>query len=80
MKHMARRLDQERPGWRKTHVIQMDNAPYHKSREMLKTMEEMDLPLIFSGPHSYNASPAELLFAAFKRDDINPRHVKMGKS
>ena len=32
------------------------------------------------GPHSYNAAPAELVFAHFKKGDINPRHVPMGKS
>ena len=25
--HLVKRLDAERPGWRKTHVLMMDNAP-----------------------------------------------------
>ena len=34
---------------------------------------------MFTGPHSYSASPVELLFAHFKADDINPRKLKTGK-
>jgi len=32
------------------------------------------------GPYSYDVSPAELFFAAFKCADVNPNRVPMGKS
>ena len=31
------------------------------------------------GPHSYNVAPCELFFAHFKKVDINPRHIPVGK-
>jgi len=77
--HLVKMLDEQRPAWRKNHVIQMDNAPYHKSNDTLRLLEHLRIPVIFTGPHSYDASPVELLFAAFKSNDINPRHVPTGK-
>ncbi len=58
----------------------MDNAPYHKSGNSLKLFEELKLPVIFTGPHGYAGSPIELFFAAFKSNDINPRHLATSKS
>ena len=40
----------------------------------------LKLPTIFTGPHSYSASPCELWYAHFKRHDVNPRRVATGKS
>ena len=41
--------------------------------------QKLKLPVLFTGPHSYDAAPAELYFAHFKAADINPRKVKTGK-
>ena len=60
-------------------MILLDNAPYHKSKSTLKILEELKIPIIFTGPHSYDAAPCELWFAAFKAADINPRHLPTGK-
>ena len=35
--------------------------------------------MLFTGPHSYDAAPIELLFASFKSDDVNPNHLPQGK-
>ena len=78
-RQLVKRLDGERDGWRKDTVIILDNARYHTSKTTLKLFESLNLPILFSGPHSYDAAPCELLFAAFKSKDINPRHVGMGK-
>ena len=40
---------------------------------------ELGVPVLFTVPHSYSACPTELLFAAFKAKDINPRLVPTGK-
>jgi hypothetical protein len=32
------------------------------------------------GPYSYDAAPCELFFAAFKKEDINPNMVPLGKT
>ena len=78
--NLVKRLDETRENWRKNHIILMDNAPYHKSTDTIRLLEHLKIPLIFTGPHSYDASPIELFFAAFKSADINPRHVKTNKS
>ena len=76
---LAKRLDRERDGWREDTVVLLDNARYHSCKATLRVFEEQQIPVLFTGPHSYNAAPCELLFAAFKNADINPRHVKTGK-
>ena len=35
--------------------------------------------MMFSGVHAYTSSPVELWHANFKKFDINPRHVKIGR-
>ena len=57
----------------------LDNAPYHTSSSMMAFFKEYQVPVIFTGPHSYDASPIELFFAAFKSKDINPESIATGK-
>ena len=76
---LVKKLDEENKQWRKDTVILLDNAPYHKSAEMLTLLEKLHIPVLFTSPHSYAAVPIELWFAAFKADDINPRHLPTGK-
>ena len=73
------KLDKERKGWRSDTVIILDNAPYHTGTASMKSYEGLKLPLLFTGPHSYDAAPCELFFALFKQADINPRHLPFGK-
>jgi len=42
-------------------------------------LQELQVPMMMSGPHSYDAAPCELWFSLFKRVNINPRKVKTGK-
>ena len=79
-KNLVKKLDKEDDKWRKKTVILLDNAPYHASKAFYDMSAGLKLPIIFSGPHSYDAAPCELWFAAFKRKDINPRRVPTGKS
>ena len=69
------KLDQEDAEWRSNTVLLLDNAPYHTIDGTINLMEGLNLPILFTGPHSYDAAPIELVFAAFKSNDINPRHV-----
>ena len=78
-RQLVRRLDNQRPEWRKNSVIMLDNATYHTSPVILKVFALLEVPVLFTGPHSYQASPVELFFAAFKAADINPRRVATGK-
>ena len=76
---LVKKLDEENKQRRKDTVILLDNARYHRSKEILTLLKELHIPVLFTGPHSYAAVPIELWFAAFKADDINPRHVPTGK-
>ena len=76
---LASRLDSERPNWRRDTVIIVDGAKYHQSVDFFKVAAGLRLPYMVLGPHSYDAAPCELVFAHFKRVDINPRRVPTGK-
>ena len=76
---LTARLNMERPNWRRDTVIFVDGAKYHQSVDFLKVAADLRLPYMLLGPHSYDAAPCELVFAHFKKDDINPRHVPTGK-
>jgi transposase len=72
-------LDSQRRQWRKDTIILLDGAPYHTSAAMMEFYQKHCIPVMFTGPHSYDASPIELFFAAFKSKDINPSKLPMGK-
>ena len=75
LRKLVLKLDQEDAEWRDNTVILVDNAPYHTSDSTINLMGGLNIPILFTGPHSYDAAPIELLFASFKSRDINPRHV-----
>ena len=78
-RQLVLKLDSQRPKWRETHIIMMENARYHTTPTFLNVMELLNIPILFTGPHSYQASPIETYFAAFKAEDINPRKLATGK-
>ena len=77
---LVQRLDKDRIKWREDSLIVLDNAPYHTSSATISLFKKLNLPICFTGPHSFDASPCELMFCHFKQGDINPRHLPMGKS
>ena len=77
--HLVKLLNKKNPNWRRETILLLDNAPYHQSTTMMEFYAEQALPIMFTGPHSYAAAPVEMFFAAFKRDDINPRKLPTGK-
>jgi hypothetical protein len=79
-RHLCMKLDRERPNWRYNTVVLLDNAPYHTSTATMRILNFLEIPVCFTGAHSYSAAPCELLFAAFKSRDINPSRVAIGKS
>ena len=60
-------------------MILLDNASYHTSESSINLLEGLDIPVIYTGPYSYDGAPIELLFAAIKTHDINPELLKIGK-
>jgi transposase len=63
---LCRKLDQDRPDWRETTIIIMDNASYNKTDDCIRHYNSLRIPMIFSGPYSFDASPVEKVFAYFK--------------
>ena len=78
-RQLEKKLNKERIDWRDNTIILMDNASYHKSTPALKLYESLRIPIMFTGPHSYDAVPAELYFSHFKSVDLNPDRIQMGK-
>jgi hypothetical protein len=44
-------LDQIDRAWRYTTVLVLDNAPYHRSRDVVAKYEALKLPIMFLGPY-----------------------------
>lgn len=74
-----RKLDSESDSWRDQVVWLWDNAPTHANDTTLKLLEKLNVQVLYTGAHSFAASPIELLFSALKATDMNPQHLKMGK-
>ena len=55
------------------------NAAYHACDETLRHLAFLGMEVIFSGPYSYSTAPCELLFAHFKRGELNPALLPTGK-
>ena len=79
LSRLAIRLTQDDPGWRANTYILLDGASYHKCEETKKHMVKLGMQVILSAPYSYDASPAELLFAYFKQTNLNPNYLPTGK-
>ena len=77
---LVRVLEKERVNLWENSVILLDNAPYHTTPHTLKVFKELNIPILFTGPHSYDGAPCELFFVAFKKADINPRRIPTGNS
>ena len=78
-KALVKKLDGERKNWRSDTLIFLDNAPYHTSDPTMKLFRDLQIPICFTGPHSYDASPVELCFGHFKAADINPNRLPVSK-
>ena len=59
--------------WRSNTVILLDNATYHTSEYMMEKLRQFQVPVLFSGPYSYDAAPVEKVFAVIKQRDLNPQ-------
>ena len=67
LRMLSRQLDKDEPDWRETSVVLMDNARIHSTPDVLATIEELGMTVLFSGPASFEAIPVELCFAVLKR-------------
>jgi transposase len=79
MKELVAHLEYEDKQWRKSTVIVWDGAGYHTSKEIIKLIEELRVPVMRLGPYSYLMQSAELLFAALKRVKLIEEDQPLGK-
>ena len=93
LQKLIKKLDTADKDWRRSMVLMADNATYHRSSATLKVLEDHQVPVCFTGPNSYASckylsidynlllciAPVELLFAALKNGNINPRNVPTSK-
>ena len=63
---LALLLDRERPLWRKDTLILMDNARYNLKDDIKAQIQRLKMPVIHSGPYSYDAAPVERYFGYYK--------------
>ena len=75
---LAMQLDFDRPQWRTDTVFLLDGASYHISDEVQRQLSDLKIPVIFTGPYSYDVCPIELFFSQLKSTEINPEGLPTG--
>ena len=79
MRYLVQRLDLETPGWQENSVILLDNAPYHVGQLAREYFRKMQIPVMYTAPYSYAASPIETLFSVLKLGELNEDGESTGK-
>ena len=79
LRWLVTKLNQESRNWRQSTVVYFDGAPYHDCKLTLAEAKALGIPLAIMAPYSYDTAPCELLFAEFKREDVNPERLPTGK-
>ena len=77
--NLVAKLDEETPGWQESSVILLDNAPYHVSADARSYLRKMQVPIMYTAPYSYSASPIESLFSILKLGELNEEREPTGK-
>ena len=78
-RHLARQLEQEKPGWQENSTILLDNARLDTNAAMKARLANIRLPITCFGPNYYASAPAELVYAALKLGDLDPARLPTGK-
>ena len=79
MEHFVTKLDKQNPHWRNSYQLIWDGAAYHRAKGTLDMLKRLSIPINMLGPYSYDAQACELFFAAFKKEDVNPNSLPLGK-
>ena len=80
LSRLANVLSQEDKDWRINTYLLLDNAAYHRSKEVRQCLLNLGVKTILSGQYAYHAAPCERFFAYYKREDQNPSRIKTGKT
>ena len=57
----------------------MDNASYNRAPETRAQIQRLKMPVIHSGPYSYDSAPIERFFGYFKQGRMMPEREPAGK-
>jgi len=79
LSHLVECLDAQRPDWRTDTILLLDGAGYHKSTLVRTHLKNIGMPVIYTGPRSYDAAPCELFFSQLKVGELNPNRLPTGK-
>jgi transposase len=60
------------PNWMNKYVIMIDNARYHRSKMVIELMRILKIPVMYTGPYSFDMAPVEMLFRKVKCYQLNP--------
>ena len=80
LSRLASVLSAEDPNWRENTVLLLDNAPYHRAKEVKQHLLNLGVKTVLSGQYSYSAAVCESFFAYYKKTDQNPSRAKTGKT
>jgi len=69
---LVKHLDKNKPNWRKTTTILLDNASIHRAKETKAKFVAFGLPVMFLAPYSFKMAAVEKLFSFIKNRDLNP--------
>ena len=70
-------LDQEDSHWRKSTILLLDNASYHRSTFIMDKYKLLRLPICFLGPYDFKLAPVEKFFRCIKARDSNPQDLRI---
>ena len=66
LRSLVERLDDERPGWRHTHVFIHDNCPAFATEEVNKLLAHLNVPCLMTAPASFQGLVVEGCFQVLK--------------
>ena len=69
LSRLASVLSAEDANWRENTVLLLDNAPYHRAKEVKQHLLKLGVKTILSGQYAYSAAVCESFFAYYKKTD-----------
>ena len=72
LSRLAKVLTEESKDWRSNTYFLLDNASYHRSKEVRQHLLNLGVRTILSGQYAYAAAPVELFFNYLKQGNFNP--------
>ena len=67
LSRLALLLTEESTDWREDTYWLLDNASYHRSKEVREHLLKLGVKVILSGQYAYDAAPIESFFSYYKR-------------